>query len=69
MKFKYFNDTKRIITIHPGTFIHGCTGDSKPIKHLEERVFNLPEGTYPSVKMWDYGNQYGLQILVSPQID
>ncbi|RCW62965.1 hypothetical protein [Saliterribacillus persicus] len=70
MKFVYFNDTGRTITIHPASFIHGCTSKNKePIAHLEERVFYLPEGTYPFVKMWDYGEERGLQILISPTRD
>ncbi|WP_257206521.1 hypothetical protein [Bacillus thuringiensis] len=40
-----------------------------PIKPLEERVFILPNGTYPWVKIWDYGKERGLQILVSPIVD
>lgn len=55
MKFKYYNDTGRTLYIHPATFIHGCKGDEAPIKPLEERLLILPEGTYPWVKMWDYG--------------
>jgi hypothetical protein len=47
MKFKYFNDTGREVRIHPATFIHGCSGSDEPIKPLEERLFLLPEGTYP----------------------
>lgn len=69
MKFKYYNDTERVVYIHPATFIHGCKGDEAPIKPLEERLFILPEGTYPWVKMWDYGEKRGLQILVSPTMD
>ncbi|MHA4265462.1 hypothetical protein CN912_11985 [Bacillus cereus] len=69
MKFKYYNDTGRTVYIHPATFIHGCKGDETPIRPLEERLFILPEGTYPWVKMWDYGEKRGLQILVSPTID
>lgn len=65
MKFIYFNDTGRIVNIHPATFVHGCTSSSEPIKNLEQRVFELPEGTFPWVKMWDYG-EIGLSILVSP---
>jgi hypothetical protein len=65
MKFIYFNDTGRIVSIHPATFLHGCIGSSEPIKHLEQRVFELPEGTFPWVKMWDYG-EIGLSILISP---
>jgi hypothetical protein len=65
MKFIYFNDTGRKVIIHPATFSHGCTGSSEPIKHLEQRVFELPEDTFPWVKMWDYG-EIGLNILVSP---
>ncbi|WP_227939996.1 hypothetical protein [Alkalihalobacillus deserti] len=47
MKFIYFNDTGRKVNIHPATFSHGCTGSSEPIKPLEQRVFELPEGTFP----------------------
>ena len=65
MKFIYFNDTGRRVTIHPATFTHGCIGSSEPIKPLEQRVFELPDGTFPWVKMWDYG-EVGLRILVSP---
>ncbi|WP_095149340.1 DnaA N-terminal domain-containing protein [Oceanobacillus manasiensis] len=68
MKFKYFNDTNRIVKIHAATFSHGTVADSKPIKPLEERTFILPEGTYPWVKMWDYV-EAGLTILVSPTYD
>lgn len=69
MKFKYCNDTGRTIYIHPATFIYGCMGDETPIKPLEERLFLLPKNTYPWVKMWDYGEERGLQILVSPITD
>jgi hypothetical protein len=67
MKFVYYNDTGRNVGIHPATQFHGCEVDMSAIKPLEQRVFILPEGTYPWVKMWDYGGDYGLQILVSPQ--
>lgn len=67
MKFVYFNDTGRTVSIHPGTFIHGCEGDSSPIQPLEEGVLELPPNTYPWVKMWDYGSKGGLSILVSPR--
>lgn len=69
MKFIYYNDTGRMVKIHPATISHGCTVDTLPIKPLEERVFMLPENTYPWVKMWDYGEKYGLIILVSPVMD
>ena len=68
MKFIYFNDTGRRVTIHPATFKHGCVGSTEPIKPLEQRVFELPDGTFPWVKMWDYG-EGGLRILVSPKKD
>jgi len=66
VKFVYFNDTGRIVGVHPATFMHGCSGDKTPIKPKEQRLFILPENTYPWVKMWDYGEKIGLQILVSP---
>lgn len=65
MKFKFFNDTGRIVSIHPASFLHGCQAKNSPISPLEERIFILPAGTYPTVKMWDYGENRGLQILVS----
>jgi len=66
VKFIYFNDTGRTVFIHPATFISGCKSKESPIQSLEERTFILPDNTYPWVKMWDYGNEKGLQILVSP---
>ena len=69
MKFKFFNDTGRVVSVHPATIDHGCTADTTPIQHLETRLFILPENTYPWVKMWDYGEKHGLQILVSPMQD
>ncbi|MFP7492993.1 hypothetical protein SFC66_04315 [Terribacillus saccharophilus] len=67
MKFKFFNDTGRIVTIHPATYEHGCFIDNKDaIMPLEERLFILPRNTYPYVKLWDYGSNNGLQLLVSP---
>ena len=68
MKFKYYNDTNRIVTIHPATFLHGCIGNKDPIQPLEIRTLMLPEGTYPWVKMWDH-QERGLCILISPTED
>ncbi|MCP1309845.1 hypothetical protein [Paenibacillus tyrfis] len=67
MKFVYYNDTGRIVSIHPATVNHGCIVDDSPIKPLEEREFVLPKNTYPWVKMWDHGEDLGLSILVSPR--
>ena len=67
LKFVYYNDTGREVSIHPATEIHGTKCDMSPIKPLEMRTFNLPENTYPWVKMWDYGEKHGLSILVSPE--
>jgi hypothetical protein len=64
-KFVYFNDTNRIVGIHPATLTHGCEVDMAGIQPQTIREFILPEGTYAWVKMWDYGAS-GLQILVSP---
>lgn len=69
MKFVYFNDTRRNVSIHPATESHGTKCDTNTIKPLEQRTFYLPENTYPLVKMWDYGTERGLSILVSPQTD
>lgn len=68
MKYKFYNDSKRTVAIHPATFAHGCTGDNTPIKPFEERTFILPEGTYPWTKYWD-DETNGLMILVSPMKD
>lgn len=59
-KFTFFNDTKREINIHSATQAHGTICDMSPIKPLEIREFELPEGTYAWVKQWDDGT-----ILVS----
>lgn len=68
MKFVYYNDTKRNVLIHPATIIQGCKVDLSEIKPYEERVFILPEGTFPWVKMWDYGD-LGLSIFVVPCVE
>lgn len=67
MKFIFFNDTGREVGIHPATKEHGTVCDMSTIRPLEERIFILPKSTYPWVKMWDYGEEIGLSILVSPQ--
>lgn len=69
MKIKYYNDTGRVVSIHPATFSNGCTGNPNPIQPLEEREFKLPIGTYPWIKMWDDGEKVGLMILISPIAD
>lgn len=69
MKLKYFNDTGRIISIHPATEASGVKCEMESIKPLEERTFHLPDGSYPWVKMWDNGETRGLTILVSAQAD
>lgn len=75
-KFKFFNDTGRVVRIHPATLLHGVQlsalqdidEDHDEIKPLEVKVFYLPKDTYPMVKMWDYGDRGGgLSIFVSPQ--
>lgn len=65
MKFQYFNDTNRMVSIHSASFLDGCTADMNEIAPLTTCTFHLPDGTYPWVKMWDYG-ELGLSILVSP---
>lgn len=66
MRFSYYNDTGRIISIHPATINHGVGFEGKcNIAHGEVKEFVLPEETSPTVKMWDYGGEHGLQILVS----
>ncbi|PGK52573.1 hypothetical protein CN918_31110 [Priestia megaterium] len=63
------NLTSQSVSIHPATFIHGCHGLDMPIAPKEDAVFLLPEGTFPWIKMWDYKERGGLQILVSPETD
>lgn len=69
LKFVYYNDTGRNISIHAGTESSGIICDMGIIKPLEARVFTLPSQTYPWVKMWDHGGNNGLCILVSAQKD
>jgi hypothetical protein len=63
-KFLYFNDTQKVVHIHPATESHGTTCDMSPIQPLTIREFELPEGTYPWFKQWKDGT-----ILVSPTRD
>ncbi|QOV08350.1 PsaE-like protein [Bacillus phage Kirov] len=65
-QFLYYNDTKRTVRIHPATKSHGTECDMSDIQAGEMRMFHLPEGTYAWTKMWDYGGEHGLSILVSP---
>lgn len=65
-KFAFYNDSTRLVSIHPATITHGCEVDMAGIKPGEVRVFTLPENTYAFTKFWDYGEKHGLQILVSP---
>lgn len=62
MKFKLYNDTGRLISIDPGTETSGIKCDMDKIKPLKLRTFLLPSGTYPWVKLWDYGEGRGLSI-------
>jgi len=68
MQLIFFNDTRILVRIHPATMSHGCKVEKGPIKHLEQRLFELPEDSFPWVKMWDDG-ELGLTILVSPMIE
>ena len=68
MKFEFVNDTGRKVGIHPATLENGVKVNTTPIEPLEIREFILPDGTYPWMKLWDYGER-GLSILISPQKD
>lgn len=68
MNLIFFNDTRRLVRIHPATIGHGCKVNKEPIKHLEQRLFELPQDSFPWVKLWD-NDQLGLTILVSPMIE
>ena len=65
MKFLFSNDTGRDVSVHPATKEHGVDCDMSVIKPLESRIFNLPDNSVPWVKLWDYGETRGLNILVS----
>jgi hypothetical protein len=65
MNLIFFNDTRRLVRIHPATITHGCKVSKEPILHLDQRLFELPEGSFPWIKLWDDGS-LGLTILVSP---
>ncbi|RKP55570.1 hypothetical protein D7Z26_10330 [Cohnella endophytica] len=69
MKFEYYNDTGRDISIHAATESSGITCDMSIIKPLETRTFIIPTDTYPWVKMWDHGELLGLCILVYAKKD
>lgn len=64
MKFVFFNDTGKEISIHPGSVAHNC--ENNRIQHLQKAIFEVPEGCTPFVKMWDYSDYgMGLSLLVS----
>lgn len=67
MKFVFFNDTGREITLHPATLNQGIKCNKSIIVPLEEREFILPEGTYPWTKIWGYGEI--LQLIVMARKD
>jgi len=70
LKFVYYNDTGRKVSIHPATKeTYKVECDTSTIQPLQERIFYLPDNTYPWVKMWDYGEKRGLSIIVIPQTD
>ena len=68
IRFDYFNDTKRNVHIHSASVFHGCEikDDKTDILPEEIATFYLPPNTYPWVKMWDYGQEKGLWLFVSP---
>jgi hypothetical protein len=37
MKLLYFNDTGRLVRVHPATLLQGCLVNKEPIRPLEER--------------------------------
>ena len=63
MKFEFFNDTGKSISIHPGSVPHN--GEAREIAHLQMVTFEVPDGSTPFVKMWDYSaHGRGLSLLV-----
>lgn len=62
--FFYYNDTERKVSIHPGTDTRVEFKNDGPIQHGEILKFAYPEKFSPLIKMWDYGEKHGLQIIV-----
>jgi len=70
MRFPFYNDTGRVVSIHIATKSHGTVCDMSDIQPLELRWFEIPDGTIPFIKMWDYSKYgRGLSILVSPSTE
>lgn len=63
MKIRYMNDTNRSMHIHPATEMHGVVCDMSSIAPHEMRYFDIPDGSSPFLKLWDYTDH--LVLLVS----
>jgi hypothetical protein len=67
-KYLFFNDTGKIISIHPETQESGIIVEKNNknyenvIYPLELVVFTAPEGKIPIMKLWDYGFEF--QVFV-----
>lgn len=61
-KFEFFNDTKKDVIIHIATESQGIEYDDSNIVPLTTRMFNLPNGTYSSAKLWDHGEFFVLLV-------
>lgn len=62
--FFYYNDTGRSVKIHPGTDVKVKFENDGPIEHGKTLKFSYPKKFSPLIKMWDYGEKHGLQIIV-----
>lgn len=62
-RFEFFNDTRREVHLHGGTFANGCSGEQLPIPPQAVRTLRLPPGTYPSVKLWERGSDLTLGVF------
>ncbi|MFD2215318.1 hypothetical protein [Metabacillus endolithicus] len=67
MKFKFFNDTGRIVTIHPATYEHGCYVDNRDaIMPLQRTLIYSAKPVPISSSNYGYGARNGLHLLISP---
>jgi hypothetical protein len=62
VKISFYNDTGRLISIHPGTAM-SVKCEMQEIKPLEIRTFDLSSEASPFLKLWDYKG-HGLSLLV-----
>lgn len=62
MKFSFYNDTGRLVSIHPATKQY-CNYYRDQIEPDDISTFTFPINCDPWMQLWDYGDM-GLQILI-----